>query len=224
MDVITIRHADEIPEALAEKLGTGGTTMIGTLWIDSHGVFKKGRALFVLGKDSIDYANILHQDIIKNFFALQPYCDTSTKIVIGACYAGASYTRPGNQWLRESPMKGDSLMMAMGIIFPRSTIYATESWVMTSPLLFGHSWALAGHPLERRCWDEIYKPVWTSMGNWYRYSLRSAEIERINTIFLDRHGALKINEIDWMDAGKHRKKMEANLKKLAPNRYKVYKK
>ena len=53
MDVITIRHADEIPQALAEKLGTQGTRMIGTLWIDSHGVFKKGRALFVLGRDTI---------------------------------------------------------------------------------------------------------------------------------------------------------------------------
>ena len=121
-------------------------------------------------------------------------------------------------------MRGDSLMIAMGTIFPRSSIYATESWVMTTPILFGHSWALAGHPLESRCWDEIYKPVWTSMGNWYRYSLRSGVIEKVNTVYLDRNGALKLNVVDFLDAGNHRAKMEANLKKLGPNRYHVYKK
>jgi len=224
MDVITIRHADEISQALAEKLGTDGTRIIGTLWIDSHGVYKRGRSLFVFGKDTIDYSNIFQEHIIRNFFALQPYCDTSTKIVIGACYAGSAFIRPGNDWLKESDMNGDSLMMAMGTIFPRSSIYATESWVMTTPILFGHSWALAGHPLERRCWDEIYKPVWTSMGNWYRYSLRNGVIEKVNTVYLDRNGALKLNEADYLDADNHQKKMEANLKKLGPNRYHVYKK
>src|SRR6185295_20220137 len=163
--VITIRSADEIPEQLVGELGTNGTKMIGTLWIDSHGVYKTGRSLFVLGKDTIDYSNIYTKEIAHHFFALQPYCDTATKIIIGACYGGADYNRPGNQWIAESRMNGDSLLMAMGVYFPKSSVYATGSWVMTTPVLFGHEWALVGHPLEGKFWDDIYYPVWTTMGS-----------------------------------------------------------
>ena len=218
MAVITIRRADEMPAQLAAELGSNGTRMLGTLWIDSHGVYKTGRALFVLGKDTIDYATIRRDEIARDFLPLQPYCDTATKIIIGACYAAASYIRPGNEQLVDSRMNGDSLMMALGALFPKSSVYGTSSWIMTTPMLFGHDWALAGHPLERKFWDEIYQPVWNSMGSWFKYSRRAGNIERVNTVYLDRHGNMQVNEIDWIDAGRHREKMEKNLAKLKTKR------
>lgn len=224
MEMITIRNAAELNEELESKMGKHGGNMIGTLWLDSHGVYKKGKSLFILGRDTIDHRDLRNEEILGNLLALKPYCDTGTKIVLGACYAGASYSRPLSQWMPASRMDGDSLIIAMGSIFPQSRIYATESWIMTSPLLFGHSWALAGHPLEGKFWDEIYRPVWKGMGNWYLYSGQSGQIVQVNTIYLDRHGALKLNEKNWLDARNHRRKMESNLEKLAPNRYKVYKK
>ena len=125
-------------------------------------------------------------------------------------------------------MHGDSLLKGMGNIFKGSTVYASKSWVMAKPWIFGSENALAGFPLAKQYKDTIFLPVWKSMGEWERYSTVSQNIEPINTIHLSKKGEIVIQDKPYISQKKAQRKLARNLKKLRPglvslNRLKIFK-
>lgn len=161
---------------------------IGNIWFDSHGAFKKGYSFFTVGNDEFSYKNINDSNHTKAFGELATHCDSNTRIGIGSCYGGATYSRPETGTFKESPMNGDSLIIGLGKIFKGTTIYGCESWVMTKPGLFKETFAMAGYPLLKRYKDVVYKPVWEQLGVWNCYSTRLSTLQRVNCIKLDKEG------------------------------------
>jgi hypothetical protein len=196
--------------------------MIKHLWFDSHGKYKKGFALFNIGKDTLTLENILDPIFSGMLEQLTAYCNEKSQVTIGACYAGASFSRPANKYLAESPMYGDSLLLAMGKIFSITPVYACESWVMVKPFLFGSSWGLSGNPPNGKFKDEIYKPVWEHMGSWKKVDPETGTIIPVHTPYLRSNGDLQFNSTDYLSVKKHQDKMNHKLKKLKPDKYKLY--
>jgi hypothetical protein len=196
--------------------------MIKHLWFDSHGKYKKGHALFNIGKDTLTLENILDPLYAGCLEQLTAYCDENSQVTIGACYAGASFNRPANKFLAESPMYGDSLLLAMGEIFCISPVYASESWVMVKPFLFGSRWGLSGHPPDKKFKDVIYKPVWEHMGSWKKVDPETGTITPVHTPYLGSNGDLQFNSTDYLSVKKHQDKMNRKVKKLRPGFYKGY--
>jgi hypothetical protein len=195
--------------------------MIKHLWFDSHGKYKKGKSLFTIGNDTLTIENILDPVFAGKLEQLTAYCDEESQITIGSCYGAASYNRPANKYLDESPMKGDSLLLAMGKIFSISPVYGSESWVMVKPFLFGSKWGLSGHPPDGKYMDEIYKPAWESIGSWKMADPKTKELMLVHTPYLGSNGDLKFNATDYLSVQKHQVKMKRKVKKLKPGKYKL---
>lgn len=140
--------------------------MIRHLWFGSHGKYKTGFSMFNIGRDTLNIKNILEPAYAGQMEKLTVYCDESSQITIGACYAAATYKRPANKYLKDQNMYGDSLLIAMSSIFQLSPVYGTESWVMVKPFLFGKQWGITGYPIDLKYMDEIYRPVWERIGAW----------------------------------------------------------
>ena len=218
--VIVIRSTKELPGAI-NKIIDSSKQRIGTLWFDSHGFYKGGHSLFEAGSDTFYCKNIFDSAHTRYLYQVSKFCDQSSNIAIGSCYGGATYTRPGTNYLLASDMHGDSLMIGMGNIFARSTIYASESWVMNKPFLFGRKWGLAGYRIEGKIWDEIYRPVWEHLGVWKVYDPQSKQMQEINTIYLSSSGEIRINEITYQETSKGKRELKRHIEKLEPNVYRV---
>jgi len=137
---------------------------IGTLWFDSHGMYKNGYSLFFIGHDEYSYKTLKDSSTLAPLQQLSSYTDNGTKIIIGSCYGGATYRRLSIDYKDTTRMNGDSLMIGIGKIFDRAFIYASESWVMTKPGLFLKKAAVGGYPGRKLFRDICYEPAWQNVG------------------------------------------------------------
>lgn len=194
---------------------------IGTLWFDGHGSYKKGYAVFHTGKDEFNYQSVKDPANIKPLQELAAYTNEKSKVVIGSCYAGATFFRKSLYSDDTTRMNGDSLMMNMGKIFSQSTIYACESWVMTKPGLFRKKASVAGHPQARLYKDIVYLPAWENMGRWNEYNALKESFGAVNPVTMDLYGNLMIHADSYAGKVSVKKKIKKVLKKLRPGLLKV---
>ncbi len=166
------------------------STQLGTVWFDSHGAYKKGYSLFCVGKDECNSHTLVEPELESALKQIDGYSDNQTKVVIGSCYGGATYTRESIDYTQTFKMDGDSLMKALARHFSTASIYGSESWVMSKPGLFNRKPAVAGNPGRKLFLDVCYKPAWENIGRW-----NESESDRFlasNTIALDEFGNLVI--------------------------------
>ncbi len=170
--------------------------VIGTIWFDSHGAYKRGYSLFYVGHDEINFRNIKDGSIANAFEKLTAYTTDDTKMVIGSCYGGATYQRSSIDYRDTTRMNGDSLMIALGNFFPKARIYGSESWVMTKPGIFNNNKAaVAGYPKKKLYRDVCYRPAWENIGKWNEYNAAIKTFTHVNSVALDSYGNLAL--IRW---------------------------
>jgi hypothetical protein len=201
--------AEKITRILDKRHG-----MIGSLWFDSHGLYKQGYSSFHIGGNEFSYKNINDTSATTCLQQLKAYCDQNTNIGIGSCYGGATFTFPGNEHAPAGRMNGDSLMIGIGKIFSSSTIYASESWVMNKPGIFGNNFAFAGYPWGKKYKQPVWMPVWNYLGNWKKYNNSNTEMLSVNTVALDKKGNINIRSRNYLELGKAKRKLQKNLAKL----------
>lgn len=193
---------------------------IGTLWFDSHGMYKKGYSLFFIGENEISYYSLEDPAIGEALQQLANFSDNKTKIVIGSCYGGATYCRFSIDYRDTTRMNGDSLMIGLGKIFYQSKIYGSESWVMTKPGLFLKRAAVAGYPRRKLFRDICYQPAWENMGKWNEYNSTTNHFVSINPVTMDMYGNLVVRTISYTSKDEVRKDIAKKLTKLEPGLYK----
>ena len=213
--VINARSAEDATNKIEEVLKRKNK-LISNIWFDSHGHYGNRYSSFKIGTDQFSYKNINDTAATKYLERLASYCDEQTKIGLGSCYAGADFYFPATDSTPAFRMNGDSLMIGLGKIFKRSSIYASESWVMAKPGIFTDKFGFAGYPLNRRFKDSVYAPVWERIGNWRTYSLTLGQIKSIPTVALDRSGNIHIRERQYNDFKKSKNKIAKTLKGLKP--------
>jgi hypothetical protein len=190
--------------------------LINNLWFDSHGHYGNRYSSFRVGTDQFYYKNIHDTSSIKYLQILARYCDNKTKVGLGSCYAGADFYFPATDSTPATRMNGDSLMIGLGDIFNKSSIYASESWVMAKPGIFTNKFGFAGYPLQRRFKDSVYAPVWQRIGKWREYSKKDGELKSVTTIALDRKGNIHTRYREYNNFYKSRKSIAKALEKLKP--------
>ncbi len=211
MRVVVASKADFAATKIC-KLLTRHHALIGNIWFDSHGKYKNGFSSFSIGVDNFNYTNINDTSYIVSLTKIATFADIDTKIGIGSCYGGATFTHPGFS----KPMYGDSLMIGMGKIFSGSVIYASESWVMMKPGIFSDNFGFAGYPLGKRYRKLSWKPVWDHLGEWHSYSTGSGNIKNVNTVALSGTGEIKVRERNYLSLGKAIRKQYRALASLQP--------
>jgi len=216
---IVARDAAHASTKVQRKLGKYNGR-IGTLWFDSHGMYKKGYSLFFIGENEISYYTLENPVIGKPLQQLANFSDDETKIVIGSCYGGATYCRFSIDYQDTTRMNGDSLMIGLGKIFYQSNIYGSESWVMTKPGLFLKRAAVAGYPRRKLFRDICYQPAWESMGKWNEYNATTNRFASINPVTMDMYGNLIVRTISYTGKDEVRKDIAKKLGKLETGLYK----
>jgi len=199
-----------------ERILNNKRKLIKNLWFDSHGHYGNRYSSFRIGTDQFYYKNIHDTSSIKYLQILAVYCDEKTKVGLGSCYAGADFYFPATDSTPATRMNGDSLMIGLGDIFYKSSIYASESWVMAKPGIFTNRFGFAGYPLQRRFKDSVYAPVWQRIGKWRQYSKNDGKIKSIPTIALDRKGNIHTRYREYNTFYKSRKSIAKALKNLKP--------
>ncbi len=190
--------------------------MIKNLWFDSHGHYGNRYSSFRVGTDQFNFKNITDSNAIKNLQKIALFCDEQTKVGLGSCYAGADFYFPATDSTPAFRMNGDSLMIGLGNIFTKSSIYASESWVMAKPGIFTNKFGFAGYPLNKRFKDRVYAPVWQRIGEWREYSNISGQLKNVPTIALDRSGNINIRDRYYNSFKKAKTKIAKALKQLKP--------
>ena len=193
---------------------------IGTLWFDSHGMYKKGYSLFFIGHDEVSYYTLKDSAVASPLRQLAAYSTDETKVVIGSCYGGATYYRCSIDYKDTTRMNGDSLMMAIGRVLKAATVYGSESWVMTKPGLFLKRAAVAGYPRRKLFRDLAYQPAWENMGKWNEYNALTNSFASINPVTMDMHGNLMVRNISYTSKEEVIKDINKMLGKLEPGLYK----
>lgn len=188
--------------------------MIGSLWFDSHGLYKQGYSSFHIGSNEFSYKNITDSSATQCLQQLTAYCDQFTSIGIGSCYGGATFTFPGNEHAPAGKMNGDSLMIGMGKIFTSSHIYASESWVMNKPGIFGNNFAFAGYPWGKKYKKAVWTPVWSYLGKWKKFNFTNQTMEAVNTVALDKNGNINVRTRNYLELSKAQRKVNRQIKKL----------
>ncbi|MBL0152716.1 MAG: hypothetical protein IPP93_04215 [Chitinophagaceae bacterium] len=211
-------NAEQMSAKVLYRLEKNNATL-GTIWFDSHGMYKKGYGLFFIGHDEISRRTLADSNHQLAFRDLAPYMTTESRIILGSCYAGATYSRASIDYKDTTRMDGDSLMMTLGSLMENGTVYASESWVMTKPGLFNRKAATGGYPGRKLFRDLCYQPAWSHVGIWNQYSVRDNEISRINTISLDPDGNLVVRAKPWLEEKKKDKVINRNLNNLKPGLY-----
>jgi hypothetical protein len=213
---VIVASKSEYAAAKVETLMKKHHAFIGSLWFDSHGLYKNGFSSFSIGADNFNYKNIgdtAHTAFLKR---IALFADAQTKVGIGSCYGGASFTHPGSSTVKSGPMHGDSLMKGMGNIFMGSTIYASGGWVMMKPGIFSDNFGFAGYPLGKKYKTLYWKPVWDHLGEWYSYSSADGCIKNINTVALTRIGEITVRARNYLSLAKAIKKQDKTLAALQP--------
>jgi hypothetical protein len=213
--IIVAKSSEEAARRIAAIVHKRGM-LIDNIWFDSHGHYKNRYSSFKVGKDIFSYKNINDTQYTRYLNFISLYCDSKTKIALGACYAGADFYFPATDSTPASRMNGDSLMMGLGNIFSGSNIYASESWVMAKPGIFANKYGFAGYPLTRRSLDIIFKPVWERIGKWRQYNSHTDSVKHIPTVSMSRSGNINVRMKDYNQMGKAKKVIAKKLKKLKP--------
>lgn len=216
---IVARDAGHMSRKMQRKLRKYNAH-IGTLWFDSHGKYKTGYSLFYIGRDEVSLHSIYDSTIGIHFRELAAFADTQTRIVIGACYGGATYTRLSVDYKDTTRMNGDSLMRALGSFFHQSTIYGSESWVMTKPGIFLKKPAVVGHPGRKLFRDICYKPAWETVGQWNEYAAMTNSFRRVNPLTMDMYGNVLQLPHSFPRHKSDKRNVKRNMKKLKPGLYK----
>lgn len=193
---------------------------IGTIWFDSHGMYKKGYSLFLIGRDEISYHTLKDTGFAKPLARLSLYTDPQTKVVIGSCYGGATYYRYSIDYRDTTRMNGDSLMIALGHLLKAAAVYGSESWVMTKPGLFLKRAAVAGYPRRKLFRDTVYEPAWRSVGKWNEYNTHTKSFALINPVTMDMYGNLLIRSMSYTDKADVIKDVNKKIGKLKPGLFK----
>ena len=193
---------------------------LGTIWFDSHGMYIKGYSLFLVGHDEFNYCTVMDSSATIPLKQLARFADQQTKLVIGSCYGGATYSRPSVDYLDTTRMNGDSLMIGLGKIFNQSFIYASESWVMTKPGLFMKRAAVAGSPGRKLFRDVCYGPVWERLGIWNEYNAAANSFRHINPVTMDMYGNLIVRNTSYNDNAAIKKNIRTNMSRMKPWLYK----
>lgn len=193
---------------------------IGTLWFDSHGMYKKGYSLFFIGQEEYSYKTLKDSSFAIPLQRLAAYTDHHTKVIIGSCYGGATYSRSSIDYKDTTRMNGDSLMISMGKIFQQGHVYASESWVMTKPGLFLKRAAVAGFPGRKLFLDVCYQPAWENVGKWNEYNIATGSFNTVNPLTLDMYGNLMIRSGAYTEKKEVKKDIARNLSRLEPGLYK----
>jgi hypothetical protein len=212
---IVAKDAKQMSEKVRSRLQKS-SALIGTLWFDSHGFYKKGYSLFYIGHDEFSYKTTKDSMFVEPLRQLTARTDEHSRIVIGSCYGGATYSRKSlynNDTLR---MNGDSLMMGLGNIFTKAAIIGSESWVMTKPGLFTKKTAVVGFPARRLFRDVVYQPVWQRVGQWNIYYPVNRQFLSLNGVTMDRHGNLLSFKDSYASSENTRRKIERKMKRLKP--------
>jgi hypothetical protein len=209
-------HSAENAAMQIENILKKKNKMIKNIWFDSHGHYGNRFSSFRVGSDQVSYKNLSDTNIIKSLEKIAGYCDEETKVGIGSCYAGADFYFPATDSTPASRMNGDSLMIGLGNIFKRSSIYASESWVMSKPGIFKNKYGFAGYPINRRFKDSVYAPVWKRLGKWREYSFVTRTISSIPTVALDKKCNIRVRTKKYNEFTKAKRRIEIALKNLKP--------
>ena len=194
---------------------------IGTVWFDSHGLYKKGYSLFYIGHDEISFKKLKDSSFTNPFDSLTPYATNETRLVIGSCYGGATYHRSSIDYRDTTRMNGDSLMIALAKFFPQAKIYGSESWVMTKPGIFNDKGvAVAGFPKRKLFHDVCYRPAWENVGKWNEYNAATGTLTQINSVTLDSYGNLEVVRRSFNEKPATQKDIQKNISKLETDLFK----
>ena len=194
---------------------------IGTVWFDSHGLYKKGYSLFYIGHDEISFKKLKDSSFTNPFDSLTPYATNETRLVIGSCYVGATYHRSSIDYRDTTRMNGDSLMIALAKFFPQAKIYGSESWVMTKPGIFNDKGvAVAGFPKRKLFHDVCYRPAWENVGKWNEYNAATGTLTQINSVTLDSYGNLEVVRRSFNEKPATQKDIQKNILKLEADLFK----
>ena len=194
---------------------------IGTVWFDSHGLYKKGYSLFYIGHDEISFKKLKDSSFTNPFDSLTPYATNETRLVIGSCYGGATYHRSSIDYRDTTRMNGDSLMIALAKFFPQAKIYGSESWVMTKPGIFNDKGvAVAGFPKRKLFHDVCYRPAWENVGKWNEYNAATGTLTQINSVTLDSYGNLEVIRRSFNEKPATQKDIQKNILKLEADLFK----
>lgn len=206
----------EFAAAKIEKLLKQHNALIGNLWFDSHGLYHQGFSSFTIGKENFNYKNINDTSYNISLRKIALFTDEKTKVGIGSCYGGATFTHPGSTIVKSGPMNGDILMKGMGHIFNESTIYASGSWVMMKPGIFSDNFGFAGYPLGKKYKQVYWKPVWEHLGEWFSFSTTDNEIRNINTVALTNIGEIRVRTRSYLSLAKAIRKQDRALLTIHP--------
>lgn len=193
---------------------------LGTVWFDSHGMYKKGYSLFFIGHDEVSYKTLRDSSLVSTFKPLSAYTTDGSKFIIGSCYGGATYTRSSIDYKDTTRMNGDSLMMSLGQILENGQVYACESWVMSKPGLFWRRPATGGNPGRKLFLDVCYEPAWKNIGVWNEYTIQQNSLRKVNTISLDKYGNMVVRGRSYVEEKNAKKGIDKKLLALQPNLYK----
>jgi|KBSMisStaDraftv2_1062788.scaffolds.fasta_scaffold20409_5 hypothetical protein len=193
--------------------------LIGNLWFDSHGHFAKRYSLIEIGKDEFSFKNIGDSSATRWLKSLSDFADGQTKIGLGSCYSGATYTAPAIGHFDSSKMNGDSLMIGFSRIFNNASVYGSESWVMSGPGVFASTYALSGYPPRRKFKDPFFQPVWERLGVWNYYDGQAKMLVAIKTVCLDGKGSIAVKDNAYLGLKGKKKKQEKKMKALRKGNY-----
>ena len=216
---VVARNAEEASAKIQYRLKKYNSG-IGTIWFDSHGMYKKGYSLFFIGSDEYSYKTLKDTSLLQPLKQLSEFSDQETKVVIGSCYGGATYSRASIDYKDTTRMNGDSLMIAIGSVFTQSSIFGCESWVMTKPGLFLKRAAVAGFPGRKLFRDVCYQPAWENMGKWNEYNAATNNFFGVNPVTLDMYGNAIVRTLPYCEKEDVKKDIIKKLGKLEQGLYK----
>jgi hypothetical protein len=218
MHVIIVRNSAAMAEKITSILKEENA-MIGNLWFDSHGHWQRRRSLFEIGEDEFNSQSIRDSAFTMHLKKLSAYCDSNTKVGIGSCYGGATYTLPAIENFPAARMNGDSLMISVSKLFGNVTVFASESFVMTGPGIMNSCYALTGYPGRKKFRDPIYAPVWEKLGEWNYYSGKKEKFEDRVSVSLHQDGNISFKEKNYLDFEKNKKKLSKKILALKRGNY-----
>lgn len=217
---IIVRSPEEMVEELATILNKRNA-MIGSIWFDSHGFFSRRHSSFQIGQTEFSAETIKDSSHSLPFIQIAAFTDSVSKVGIGSCYGGATYTLAPIENFDKSRMNGDSLMILLGKLLKGATIYGCESFVMSVPGIFGDNYKLAGAPPGKHFLDMVYQPVWENLGKWNCYNSKMDSFYSVNTISLDRKGNIKVKERTYLSCEKNKKWQLMKLVSLTMGNYDI---
>ncbi|MFI5131180.1 MAG: hypothetical protein ACHQFX_14355 [Chitinophagales bacterium] len=218
LHLIIARSTEEAVNEIITILKKKNAT-IGNLWFDSHGHWQRRRSLFEVGEEEFNYQTIRDSVLTLHLQKLAAYCDTNTKVGIGSCYGGASYTVPAIENFPAQRMNGDSLMIGVSKLFNNATVYACESFVLTGPAIMNAGYALCGAPLRKKFKDPIYVPVWEKLGEWNCYSGKTGSFESRVSVSLDPDGSIYVKGKNYLALKRNKGKLPKKLSAFRKGNY-----